>query len=311
LDGTFAPVTAVLSTKGPEHSAALCRLKAFRRTVPGRELMEAFESNVPSLQVEALRAVCYAPEESAARYVSAGLRSESPAVRRAAVESGVRRRLPDAWEMAVRVAHERHPESGAFLPLLAMLGSAHEHEIVISALRETSLQPQALFALGYLGTPEAVEICLAGMRDSKLARIAGEVYCAITGADLERDQLAAGEAPDGESPPPFEADALDADLIPAAHDLWPLPDVDAIRRHWESAKSHYSSGVRHIRGRPFDLSGLIGAIETGPMLRRPDMIVEAVVRTAGQYDVEPRAFVHIQRRMMAAGRGGSSPRAPR
>jgi len=36
LDSTFAPVTAALSSASPEHLAALCRLKAFRRSPPGR-----------------------------------------------------------------------------------------------------------------------------------------------------------------------------------------------------------------------------------------------------------------------------------
>src|SRR5262245_1838836 len=44
LDGSFAPVSKVLTSSGPEHSAALCRLKAFRRATLGTELQTAFES---------------------------------------------------------------------------------------------------------------------------------------------------------------------------------------------------------------------------------------------------------------------------
>lgn len=311
LDGTFAPVTTVLATKGPEHSAALCRLRAFRRSTPARELADAFASNIPALQVEALRALGYAAGNSPGGYISAALKSDDPTVRRAAVECGVRRRLPNAWAEAVRLARERHPESGPFLALLAMLGDADEHQAVMAALREPALQRDALFALGYIGTPEAVEICLAGMRDPKFARGAGEAYCAITGADLQRDNLAAAEQSDIASPPPLETDNLDADLVPAAHDLWPLPDVEAVRRHWTTRKSSYSAGVRYFRGRPVDLSVLVAAIETSPMLRRPNLILEAMVRTAGQYDVEPRAFAHVQRRMMVAGRMVLAGRASR
>jgi uncharacterized protein (TIGR02270 family) len=141
------------------------------------------------------------------------------------------------------------------------------------------------------------------MRDPKLARSAGEAYSAITGVDLVRDGLAAPEPSDAESPPPFAADALDADLVPKPRDMWPLPDVDAVRRHWESIKPRYTAGARHLRGRPVDLNGLVEAVEHGPMLRRPDLIVELSVRTSGQYDMEPRAFARMQRSMMASGRG--------
>jgi uncharacterized protein (TIGR02270 family) len=311
LDGTFAPVTGVLAARGPEHSAALCRLRAFRRSPPARELADAFASKVPALQVEALRALGYSADDALGTYVGGALSSEDSAVRHAAIECGVRRRLPNAWAEAVRLVHERHPESGPLLAMLAMLGEAEEHQAVMAALREPALQRHALFALGYIGTPEAVETCLAGMRDPKLARAAGEAYGAITGARLEGDRLVAGESPDPASAPPFETDDLDANLIPAAQDLWPLPDVEAVRRHWEERRSSYTAGVRHFGGRPVDLGALIAAIESGPMLRRPDLILEVAVRTAGRYDVEPRAFAHVQRRMMVAGRAALTGRAVR
>jgi hypothetical protein len=129
------------------------------------------------------------------------------------------------------------------------------------------------------------------MRDPKLARSAGEAYCAITGANLQRDRLTAPEP---------EVD--DADLVPAAHDLWPLPDQDAVRAHWEAAQSPYVPGVRHLYGKPVNSGVLVGAIERGPMLRRADLISELTIRSGGRYDVEPRAFAHVQRRMMAASR---------
>ena len=302
LDGTFAPVTSVLSAKGPEHSAALCRLKSFRRAAPGRELADAFESKVPALQVEALRAARYAPDEVCARFFATGLKNDNATVRRAALESGIYRRWPQAWTLAVQLTREQNPESGPLLPLLAALGSADDHQLIVSSLRVPSLQRPGLFALGYIGTPEVVEICLAGMRDPKLARMAAEAYCAITGAVLDRDRLADAEPADESTPPPLETDRLDADLVPAAYELWPLPNVAAVRQHWANIRSRYASGVRHLGGRPINLSVIVDAVEAGPMLRRPGLILETAIRTAGRYEVEPRAFAHVQRRMMTNGR---------
>lgn len=302
LDSSFAPVTTVLSNGDPERAAALCRLKAFRRASPARELSVAFESKAPELQAAALRAARYAPDETFIRYAASGLKSDSPAVRRAALESGIYRRWPSAWDLALQLTRERSPDSGPMLPLLAALGSADEQQLVIASLRVPALQTQGLFALGYIGTPEAAEICLAGMRDAKLARMAGEAYCAITGAALERDGLAAPEPAEGASPPPLESDSLDADLVPAAHDLWPLPNADAVRAHWANIRSGYASGVRHLGGKPISPNVLAEAIETGSMLRRPGLILETTIRTAGRYDVEPRAFAQVQRRMMAGSR---------
>ena len=304
LDATFAPVRVVLSSSGPEHLAALCRLKAFRRSPPGPEIAEGFSSGNPRVQVEALGVLRHAKDDSAGKYETAGLKSDSQAVRKAAIECGVRQRQASAWETMRTLVHERNPESEPFLSLLACLGSPEESQLVIEALRVPALQRSGLFALGYIGTPEAVEICLTAMRDPKLARSAGETYCAITGASLQRDDLAAPEPEEAaESPPALEADALDADLVPAPRELWPLPDESRVRGHWQAVGSRYARGVRHFLGKPVNLDVLVDAIERGPMLRRPDLITELTIRSGGRYDVEPRAFTHVQRRMMAAGRG--------
>jgi uncharacterized protein (TIGR02270 family) len=303
LDASFTPVATVLSAGEPEHLAALCRLKAFRRSPPGREVAEVFASGEPRLQIEALRLLRYAKDDSAGRYVAAGLRSDSPAVRQAAIECGVRQRQANAWDTARKLVYERDPHSGPCLSLLAALGTAEDARLVIAALTEPVLQRVGLFALGYVGTPEAVEICLTGMGDPHLARGAGEAYCAITGAHLEHDQLVAQAAPEAESPPPLAADPLDADLVPAPQDLWPLPQESSVREHWQGVKARFAPGARYWAGKPVDSGALVASIESGPMLRRPDLISELNVRSAGRYDVEPRAFAHVQRRMMAAGRG--------
>ena len=300
LDASFAPVTAVLSSSGPEHLAALCRLKSFRRSSPGRDIAEAFSLGDPLVQVEALRVLHHARDDSAGKLVSAGLKSDSPAVRRAAIECGVRQRQASAWEAVRRLAHERNPESEPFLTLLASLGSPEDTQLVLGSLREPALQRSGLFALGFIGTPEAVEICLRAMGDPKLARCAGEAYCAVTGAELERDHLVAVEPE--EVTPVLEADDLHADLVPTPQQSWPLPDESRVRSHWEAHKARYTRGARHYLGKPVNVDVLLAAVEQGSMLRRPDLITELTIRSGGRYDVEPRAFAHVQRRMMAASR---------
>lgn len=300
LDASFAPVTHVLSSSGPEHTAALCRLKSFRRSSPGPDIGEAFSSGDPLVQVEALRVLRFAKDDSAGKFVSAGLQSDSPAVRRAAIECGVRQRQASAWEAVRKLAHERNPECEPFLTLLASVGTPEDVQLVIRTLREPALQPTGLFALGFIGTPEAVEICLAAMGDPKLSRCAGEAYCAVTGADLQRDQLTAKEAE--EQTPALEADDLDADLVPTPQQGWPLPDENRVRSHWEAVKARHTPGARHYLGKPVNVDVLLAAIEQGPMLRRPDLITELTIRSGGRYDVEPRAPTSVQHRMMAASR---------
>src|SRR5690349_1843753 len=101
IDGSFAPVSKVLSSSGPELSTALCRLKAFRRAALGPGVAAGFESRVVSLQVEVMRGIRFLPPEYVGSWVATGLKHEHAAVRAAAIESGISRRIPAAWAAAL------------------------------------------------------------------------------------------------------------------------------------------------------------------------------------------------------------------
>jgi uncharacterized protein (TIGR02270 family) len=202
--------------------------------------------------------------------------------------------------MTVRLAGQRSPAAGPYLNVLALFGKPEEQEVVFNALRIPELQLPAIWALGHIGTIRAADACVAGMQHEPLARACGEAYCWMTGADLERDRLALTESsPDA---PPFEDDDLDANLVPSPESLWPKPDPEAVRRHWSARKPEWSANVRHVRGRPIAGDTMLRTLETGPMIRRPDLAFELRVKTRGRYDVETRAFAARQRQMMSAGR---------
>jgi len=295
----------VLAANGPESAAALCRLKAFWRSVPGDELTTALQSGVPDVQAAAMRAASHAPLSRALEtWIASSMRSDSPDVRYAGVETGLCLGFPRAHDAAASFASQPGPDAGRYLKLMALLGRPGDHECVFTALRIPELQMPAIWALGHIGTARAADACVAGMQHEPLARACGEAYCWITGADLGRDGLAAEERP--ADAPAFEDDDLEADLVPPPEALWPLPDPDAVRRHWLALKSGWTADVRYLQGRPATGDTLVTTIETGPMLRRPDLVLELRIRTQGRYDVETRAFATRQRAMMAKGRSAAA-----
>jgi uncharacterized protein (TIGR02270 family) len=295
-----AAAAMLVEARTPACAAMLCRLKAFRRVAPGNEIVSAFESGDVSAQVAAVRAAQHLPPNAAEGWIVRGLDSEDAVVRRAAVEAGVRRGMARAWRMVGAYAAAPDESAGPYLNLLALLGTADDHDLIYAALRVPPLQRHAVHALGHVGTVRAADVCLAGMAHEAIARACGEAYCWITGAELERDRLAKEESlPDV---PAFEDDDLDANLVPPPETLWPLPDVDAVRRHWEARRRTMDAAARHVRGVVASDEGLAAAIETGPMLRRSDLVLDLGARTKGRYDVETRAFASRQRQMMSAGR---------
>jgi uncharacterized protein (TIGR02270 family) len=303
LAGT-APVlraaAKVLLERGPRYAGGLCRLKAFRRVVAGDEIASAFRSGDVAAQVAALQAASYTTAPQARTCLTDGMDSTNAIVSATAVERGIASGLREAWEAARARAARLDERAAPYLKMVALLGSGDDQEVIFSALRLPSLRLTALAALGHLGTPAAVEACIAGMKHEDLARAAGEAYCWITGAELERDRLAVATPP--ADVPPFEEDDLDADLVPAPEALWPVPDSEAVATHWQGVRSGFAVGVRHIHGRPVGNETLMAMVESGPMIRRPDLIFELRARSRGRYDVEPRAFADRQRQMMAAAR---------
>lgn len=299
-DHALRAAASVLGDGDAIRAAALCRLKTFRRVAPAEELRAAFTSNNPAAQVHAIRAARLITSGATDEWIASAMHSEDAAVRYAGVESGVCLRMAHAWEAVTRFAAQRDPQAGPYLNLLALFGTVAEHEVVFNALRIPSLQPAAIWAIGHIGNVRAAETCLAGIQHETIARACGEAYCWITGADLERDHLSVLETPP--EVPAFEDDDLDANLVPPPEALWPLPDAEAVRKHWLALRANWPADVRHIQGRRSNGETLLVAIETGPMLRRPDLILELRVKTRGRYDVEPRAFTQRQRQMMAASR---------
>jgi uncharacterized protein (TIGR02270 family) len=295
---------SALAARGPVGAAALSRLKAHRRATMGDEVKTAYASGIPEFQADAVRAVRHAAPHQFDEMIAAALQSTDAAVRSAAAEAGLCHVVPGTWETAKRLAQPLDAGAAPYLKLLALFGKAEEHEIVYAALRVADLQSCAVWALGHIGTPRAAELCLAGMRHEKLARACGEAYCWITGADLGRDRLERQETPP--EVPALDEDDLDANLVPPPETLWPLPDPDAMQKHWLARSSAFGADVRHVHGRPVTGDVLLAMVETGPMLRRPDLVLELQARSRGRYDVETRAFASRQRQMMAAGRAASA-----
>ena len=295
---------AVLTNREPAFAGALCRLKAFRRVAPGAEILTAIKSQDADAQGDAIRAAVYSDDRDAEAWITAAMNNQNRATRLAAVESGLCRGLARAWETAARRARRLDKRSAPYLKLVAMLGTAEQHEIVYSALSVPELQRDAIWALGHIGTTRAAESCLAGMTHEHLARACGEAYCWITGADLVRDRLAVEETlPDA---PAFEDDDLDADLVPTPDALWPLPDIEAVRKDWLARGAGFVADVRHIHGQAVTSSTLVDMMENGPMVRRHDVALELRVKSRGGYDVETRAFAARQRQMMAAARAAGA-----
>lgn len=254
--------------RAPEQGAATAAAEVllFHHAPLGVALPAFLESEDPAAQALGLRALPGEPAstkhvEHMAR-LQAALAHKDPHVAAIAMEAGCRLGLDLAWQ---RVREQAASTDKAAMLLLALGGGPADHGELIAALADAARRPAALWALGFVGTPEAVDASLEWLKDDQVSHLAGEVFTAVTGINL---------AEAGFKIAPEEAEVLGY----TAEDGLPRPDTAKLRRWWAEHRREFNAGQRYLMGRPRSLSGLLAALSHGPMRRRPALQLELQLR---------------------------------
>lgn len=255
----------LLGDPDPHVVAAAAEVLFFHRASVGAVLPSLWGSGEPAMQALALKAL---PEEpDALRHLTllkAGLREEAPHVAAAAMEVGCRLGLSEAWHRVRVCAAGANKQA---MLLLALGGGRGEQEVLLNALADPERRPAALWALGFVGTPEAVDASLELLQDPQVCHLAGEVFTAVTGVDLNDAGLIV-------SPPEDEA------LVHTAEDDLPRPDAAKVRQWWVEHRGAFLPGHRYLMGKPRSLERLLEALLGGPMRRRPALALDLQLRAS-------------------------------
>jgi uncharacterized protein (TIGR02270 family) len=172
------------------------------------------------------------------------------------------------------VAEGAGPVAGPALEVVARRSPPERVVAWVRALNgDAAKRRLAIKALGALGDPAAVLWLIDKMRGPDLARIAGESFALITGADLDHQDLN-GEAPEG-----LTAGAGDETFDADEH--LPYPDSSKITAWWQASAARFASGTRHLLGRPTDADAGEDAWREGHQRQRRAAAYElAVMGTA-------------------------------
>lgn len=196
---------------------------AFQQRPTGRPIGEFLGSRDVTVQRVGARLLRFADHgtRQACQGLAIGLADAE--ARDLAVESLLIGGLPQAWPMCRDLAGPAGGGSGRMLLLLAMIGAADEHKIVLDALGDETRQKDAIWALGFGGRRAGADACLDFLAQGRHEKLAAEAFSAITGLDLAAAGLVA-------PPPGPEGSVLieDEDLpvnLSEPEDLLPAPDV--------------------------------------------------------------------------------------
>lgn len=284
------------SLTGPSLASRL-RVLAGHRVDAGARLLSWLRAD----DLEVRRAAAYLARHTSAvevlRELAAAMRSEDDALRCAAIESGLVRAVPSAWALTCQDACSPARRRSA-LAWVARLGDQSAHQRLLTELC-VAPTPALLWAAGLTGRPSAVDVAITLLDHPELARLAGEVVCAIAGLSTSDnrfwlDRGATIGASEADGLPELQGD-LDRELVPALDDRLRLPNPEAIRSWWAQRRTQLRFDLRHVDGSPLDLATLARSLLERPMRRRHSLATELAARTWGRAQIETRALTATQR----------------
>jgi uncharacterized protein (TIGR02270 family) len=145
----------------------------------------------------------------------------------------------------------------------------------------------AVQGAGAIGDPAEIPWLIEQMRTPALARVAGESFTTITGVDIAYQDLE-GERADGFESGPTE-DPADENVEMDPDENLPWPDPNLIQKWWQSNRSAFQPGTRHLIGKPITIDWCKQVLRIGRQRQRASAALELAMRQPGTPLFEVRA----------------------
>jgi len=145
----------------------------------------------------------------------------------------------------------------------------------------------AVTGAGIIGDPVLVPWLIEQMKIPALARVAGEAFTMITGADIEQEELI-GKRPEDCNAGPND-DPRDSNVDPDTDDDLPWPNVEAIAQWWDKSKGTFPAGTRHLMGKTISPDQLWQVLRIGLQRQRSAAALELAITEPGRPLFEVRA----------------------
>jgi uncharacterized protein (TIGR02270 family) len=247
LQGT---IRGLLESVEPFRRAVGLAACAMHRVDPGPALAPALSEADPGLRARALRVAGEAGRRDLLPACQKALADEDPDCRFWAARSAL---LLGDRQTALRALHGVALAAGpwrepAMASTLRMAQPAPAQALLKAVAHEASDARLLIRGVGAAGDVHYIDWLIRQMADDKLARLAGESFSTITGADLawldlERRPPEGVEAGPSESPGDDNV-AMDQD------DGLPWPDTGRVQAWWDANHMRFRSGVRYFLGEP-------------------------------------------------------------
>lgn len=277
----FEPIAPMLQRLAagsePRLRRVALRVLAIHRRDPFDALKQALTTDDPDLLQAAVRGLGESGRQDALPFLRARLDDAAAPVRATTAASLLM--LGDAAGLPwlEQEVMEAGPAATPALELVLRSVSPAEGRQLLSRLSgRPGSERMVIAGTGMLGDPLAIPWLISRMQDPPLARLAGEAFSMITGADLEYLDLDLDLdldlSRDADAPVPVderkdEHEGPDDDVLPQDRHL-PLPDPAGVQAWWAQHEASMAKGIRHLCGRPVTPASLLEILRTGYQRQR-------------------------------------------
>lgn len=140
------------------------------------------------------------------------------------------------------------------------------HAVLQGLAKESDHYRWLMQGSGIVGDPTYVPWLIKQMADDKTARLAGEAFSLITGADLALLDLERKPPEDFKAGPNDDPDDPHVEMDP--DDGLPWPDVERIQRWWSANGPRFQAGTRYFMGAPVTREHCIDVLKNGYQRQR-------------------------------------------
>jgi uncharacterized protein (TIGR02270 family) len=290
IDKASVPIKTLLASDQPEkRRIGLAGAAAHRKMPSGDSFPEALGSDDPLLRARALRIVGELGLVNSHLACRANLRAKAPNVRFWAAWSNA---LLDGSKDAVACLQNIAETGGPLAERAARMAmrrlAPNDAKAWIKKLvKELGMNRLAIIAAGAFADPEVIPFLIDQMRTPKLAKVAGESFSLITGANLAHEDLD-GEPPEAEEP--ASDDITEEQQAAARADLsLPYPDPALVQKWWNARQGKFARGTRYLLGQPIATESLRSALKNGYQRQRAAAALELAILRPGRPLFEVRA----------------------
>jgi uncharacterized protein (TIGR02270 family) len=289
-----ATLGQLLRSDTPEVRRVGIASHAVHRQDVSQALDRAISGSHARLKARALKAAGELGRRDLLPFVCRSISNEEPEVRFhaacAAALLGERTASPQALR-AIAFGSSRYAERALSMVLRVLLP---EQSLTLyqELKRDSTRHRLAAIAVGVLGDSGRVDELIEFMENKALARVAGQSFSTLTGADLAYLDLEAG-APEGVEAGPNENPA-DVSVGMDPDDGLPWPDPPKIRAWWQSRRREFKPGHRYFLGQRISTNSLRAALSKGNQGQRRIAAVDLAMLESTRTLFEVRAPANRQ-----------------